>query len=596
MLHHSSASPETLARYARAARGASARLEAEGRILEASLATFYLTCTEYRVLSAAGLDARLLVAARGAGELGAWVDEVAAQFRAADAAHFPRRDLNALTLTATIVALRVEDEGYASIGFAPKPYRGVISPPRPRTPYTLIRFSIRLLLGRPVQAFLGLIPPNTLELLDELAVVVGAVVKEELGFGELERGVALLAGEVALALRALDHTVEQHGADAGAMLLLRQLWLRAPMLLPGGALIFDDSAQDVAWNLAGLALLGQLAAGEAALRLWPVSGPVALNLISFLIPGLIVSGLSVLALSVLGDAQYWVLQPIAAPDDTVDLIEGGFWREAFEHLDPSVRLSLAMRIDALNTLLNGPHPPANPNAPCVQPSNRAAGAYAAISYEPYEQVVLERLNGAGDFRLSIAGLDPTKPGAPNNLAAVMLTADFPPQQNHYYQHVRERLFAALEQIPPGSRLHLQGHSMGGAMALLLRDDPEVQRRLSEAEITVPSLTIYGAVAPAHADLRAVLTGGPFADSDLRVYVNPDDALALNVGADYAGFAQVYPVGEAALDAPHHAHGDYQNPDHYAALPPELQLLPYVVDPGSYERVVPQPRHALRPLP
>jgi hypothetical protein len=199
-------------------------------------------------------------------------------------------------------------------------------------------------------------------------------------------------------------------------------------------------------------------------------------------------------------------------------------------------------------------------------------------------VRLERLNASrGDYRISIAGLDPQQPGALNNFEAVALTAGGVAEGNHYYEEVRARFLADLERIPPGSVLHLQGHSMGGGMCMLLRDDPLVQAQLSAAGVVVGSLITFGAVRPAGAAGvgQRRERGDPFAHAEERHYVNSDDSLARNVGAGHAGRANVILLDNGAVDEPAAAHGNYDDPAIYAGLPPELQRMPLEVDPESH---------------
>lgn len=564
----SAAGPAELARYARATRDRAAWLEAEARRLEVALARFSARCTEYRVPEIDQLSGRLLLATRRLDELGSWVDGVSAAFQQAD--------------TGQLAAPNVE-----------------LAPTTPARPAQAT--AVGLL---PVQAAISRYPGNLgmavvmlgfqvaaagWELVGDEALILAA---ELTGVAELQRGFAALGAAMGERLRVLEGVSARSGPDAAALLIYEALWLRVPTL-PGGELIFDGRAQRIGWNGLAAELLLLLGGIEATLTvagpIWPLAVPA---LATTLGPALVVCGLGAVALSVVSDAPHWAFQPINEADDLPDLVQRSFWNQSFQDTNPTLLRLVAARVDALNLLLSGTldapqsaPPPADeeqgdPLGPTV------SDAYSAISYEAGEQVVLERLNDDGDYRLSITGLDPSKPGAPNNFEAVIITGYFPPEQNHYYQYVRQRFFEAIRQIPPGSELHLQGHSMGGGMALMLRDDPEVRRRLREAGITVPSLTIYGAVVPVGTVFEPSLPAGdPFVDTELKAFVNTSDSLALNVGAGYDGYAAVQMIGGSVVDAPAQAHTDYDKAQRYQDLPDDLLGLPYVIEPESYERTV-----------
>lgn len=560
----SSAVPTALGQYARAAEAAAARLAAEGRHLDAALAAFQQRCVEERVVAAAGLDLRLAAAARGLGELGLWVEGVAADFRAADSA--PARPIS---LSGVALGRRpAPDGGRATVVPAP-----------------VIAATVALLLGKPEKALLTMMTPRMRETLAGAGWLLGFVVGELTGLGELDRSTRALRASMRQSLEVIGAALDRHGYDAATVLGLS--WIHAHTRgVPGLALLFDEGTQQALHTAFATPLHLMLGAAEGAAGTGPLAPALAIPFAIALGPPLVVCGLSVLALSVLGDAQHWAFQPVSELDDVTDLAQRSVWNQVFDAVSPQLRRQLGARLDALNLLLHRPGPP-EPCEPPAPPASDIAGAYKAISYADGEQVVLERLNGAGDYRLSIAGLDPKAPGAPNNFEAVMLTADFPREENHYYEHVRARVLTALEQLPPGSELHLQGHSMGGGMCLLLRDDPEVIRRLREAQVTVPSLTIYGAVVPHHAWLGPPRSADdPFADAKLQAFVHASDSLALNVGSGYGRLPDARLIGGATIDAPEHAHGDYGAPEHYSALPAELRALPYVIDAAHYERTIP----------
>lgn len=340
-----------------------------------------------------------------------------------------------------------------------------------------------------------------------------------------------------------------------------------------------------AWNQTAMELLAHLTLVERGLDgagdFWPLALPALIKEHGL---GLAAGGGTIVGRSIAANRPSLISAPIGQADDPLNLIERSFWDQVFSgKVDPQILAQLAARVDALNLRLRGPSRPPSQPAPRGEPANTVSGAYKAISYARGEQLVLERLD-AGVYRVSLAGLDPKKPEAPNNFLAVILTAYFPPAQNHYYRYVKERFLLALDQIPAGGELHLQGHSMGGGMALLLRADPEIQRRLAEQEIRVPTLTLYGAVVPAHAPLDAPLPeGGPFSDTAIRAYVHESDSLARNVGAGYHTYPAALMIDAGFTDAPAAAHSDYGNPDNYRALPHSLQVLPYQIDAAQYGR-------------
>jgi hypothetical protein len=316
-----------------------------------------------------------------------------------------------------------------------------------------------------------------------------------------------------------------------------------------------------------------------------------------------------------------------APAERLPLLLQGFWHESMAHLEPAIFRRLGAEVDALNSEVafatgrqgagqrtplqaedvvdpltgalgvgaaqafpvSGERPGglAGPFAP--HPAEAMAGDHSGVSYFPGEQVRLERLNGrTGDYRISIAGFDPSKPGVPNNMEAVALTAQGVSDGNHYYELVKGRFLADLARIPPGSTLHMEGHSMGGGMCFLLRDDPEVARALAAAGVIVGSVITYGAVRPngPAGEARDDAEAGPFSAAEDRHYVNQDDSLALNVGAGHAGDPNVIMLANGTVDDPTTAHSGYGEPAAYAGLPPDLLALPYTVDPATYTAYAP----------
>ena len=318
----------------------------------------------------------------------------------------------------------------------------------------------------------------------------------------------------------------------------------------------------------------------------------------------------------------------------LDLLLQGFWYESMNHVDPQLFRELAVEIDALNLVthqatsngtprdehqfehmidprtgaLNVTVEQAFPSsvmctdgstapfAPLVADS--MSGDHAGISYFPDEQVRLERLNAAtGDYRINIAGLDPNKPAAANNFEAVALTSQGVTDGNPYYEQVKERFLADLGRIPEGSTLHMEGHSMGGGMCFLLRDDPEVQQALVSAGVTVGSMITFGAVRPkGEAGEPQDDPDSPFAGAEERHYVNADDSLALNVGAGHADDPTVIMLDNGKVEEPTAAHTGYGDTTKYDKLPPELQRMPFTVDPQTYTVLSPKLPEVPIPVP
>ncbi|PDW03430.1 hypothetical protein [Candidatus Viridilinea mediisalina] len=423
------------------------------------------------------------------------------------------------------------------------------------------------------------------------------------------------------------HYRDHYGRDAPTALvgaLNRDLALRLQHVPTFGAVRLYDAWRTASWNGAGRSLNLIARITNRSIALSESRWPQVLPLVSAVFAGpMIMAGLSAAGLSVVGDAPRWLNQPVNAPSDLLHLSLQGFWYEGMAHLNPQLFQSLSAQVDQLSLATCAELERCTPSGrePEVaerivdpltgaldvaaeqvflhsfqagqrfqpQAADAMHGDHSAISYAPGEQVRLERLNAErGDYRISIAGLNPNQPGAINNFEAVAMTAQGISEGNHYYEEVRARFLADLERIPPGSVLHLQGHSMGGGMCFLLRDDPLVQASLVAAGVVIGSMITFGAVrpqGPAGQDLPRE-AGNPFAHAEERHYVDTDDSLARNVGAGHVGFANVFLLENNQVNDPVFAHGDYENPENYHALPPDLQRLPFEVDPESYEVYAP----------
>jgi hypothetical protein len=66
----------------------------------------------------------------------------------------------------------------------------------------------------------------------------------------------------------------------------------------------------------------------------------------------------------------------------------------------------------------------------------------------------------------------------------------------------------------------------------------------------------------------------------RHYVDPDDQLAMNVGAGHNSYPGVVFIDNGVFTNPTAAHSGYADAD-YSALPDGLDRLPYTVDPAHY---------------
>ncbi len=488
----SSASPEELARYARAGAAVGARVEAEARRLDAALAPFLARCSEYRVPAAAGLPPRLAVYGHAEADLAAWTGEVARGFLLAD-------------------------RGAAPIGLLPQPGRRSAAAARQAAMWNaearrMISLSARLRSLIALRGIAGVLQDPALLLI--VAALGGA-------HGGYLTGLTLAGDAPRRSRRPAADAVEQ------SLQLFHGFWYESMAHLE------PEQFRALSAELDALRLVVFSRLGIAQ------SAPRTLE-----------------QAEVLRDAGTGALAVTAG--------------QAFPW-------SAACALDE-----DAPFRPG--------PADAQAGEHSGISYYPDEQVRLERLNGeTGDYRISIAGLDPEKPAAPNNFEAVALTAQGVSAGNHYYEVVKARFLADLERLPPGSTLHLEGHSMGGGMCFLLRDDPEVRQAIAAAGVTVGSLITFGAVRPRGPAGRARDDeASPFAGAEERHYVNADDSLALNVGAGHAGDPTVILLDNRRIDEPSAAHTAYGDVESYAGLPPELLVMPYLVDPATYAAYSPEP--------
>ncbi len=379
-----------------------------------------------------------------------------------------------------------------------------------------------------------------------------------------------------------------------------------------GARIADESMANLdrwAWNMMATSLLESLRELNASEEIdWDVINPVLFDLAIML--GLIM----------VGDHEW---QMPSMTWDKMKLIHQAFWNMAFNKVDPAILLPLAEEIERLNirmrgTLFDNPHTRHQSwrdfhvwavDAFVGSQVNYAtgdldlpawslmAGEHSAISPYYNEQVTWQKIQ-PHEHIIAICGLDPGNMHvAPNGMASVMRTAhDLDPSLNAYYPLVKQRFLAYLDHIPPGDTLNFTGHSMGGGMTMMLLNDPEIQQRILADGYEIRSITTYGAVRPEDpqrdgfppsqpsAEIAALL-----ANTDVRFYVDPDDRLAMNVGAGHLDanglpLPNVYFVENNKIDDPIQAHTSYDDPKKYRALPPELQQLPFTVNATSFHSI------------
>ncbi|WP_129628873.1 hypothetical protein [Candidatus Oscillochloris fontis] len=327
---------------------------------------------------------------------------------------------------------------------------------------------------------------------------------------------------------------------------------------------------------------------------------------------------AMLGLIMVGDGE-WLFKP-NQPMEQLKIIHQGFWNMAFNKVDPAILLPLAEEIERLNlrmrgTLFAAPHARPQPwrefyvwaidafvgsqvNYTTGQIDLPAwslmAGEHSAISPYYNEQVTWQQIQ-PHEHIIAICGLDPgNMHAAPNGLVAVLLTAyGHDPLKHSYYQLVKQRFLAYLDHIPPGDTLNFTGHSMGGGMTMMLLNDPEIQQRLLADGYQIHSITTYGAVRPEDPQRNGFPPSQPspeiatlLANTEVRFYVDPEDRLAMNVGAGHLDangmpLPNVYFVENNKLDDPIQAHTSYDDPKKYRELPPELQQLPFAVDSPSF---------------
>lgn len=450
---------------------------------------------------------------------------------------------------------------------------------------------------------------------------------------------AAWTGEVARFFRAADSGAL---ARADAMRAAAVDWLVSSRLytalLPPGLGAYLELArtspeyQEISWETIAFLLDANLATIELFIMLsgpaWPIYIP---HFIQILGPSMIMLALAAGATIIASEWSRWLAEPIRSPDDLLDLLRQSFWNLSYRSVSNERMMSIMRRLDNLNRSMCGvlgncihARPPehAEPLRDPVRgirdvaledvfdasvirhrgsdgrlyisPQAAMHGAHSLISDYHGEQVRMTRVDERS-FAIGISGLDMANARGPNNFTSVGLTAqgltsDPRVGQQTYYTYVRTQFLGQLQRMPEGSTLHLLGHSMGGGMIMLLLNDPEVQRQILAAGITVASVTTFGAVRPNHPRANGVppeerneLDRTLFANTIVNHYVDRDDALAHNVGAghDPRRFANVHILDDGRITGPEEAHNSYERAD-YRDLPPEAQVLPFTINPIFFE--------------
>jgi dienelactone hydrolase len=591
--------------YCRTADSASDRLRHQSRMLAVSLANYTARCREYRTPGIDDLDQQVGELALHIGQLSAWVCEVA--------------------------ALLHEAGNIGMVGV------GRVSLPQPARPPLLMG---PLLVGPGGLHLRMYLPPSGLaqltlvrQLLRER--VINTAVELD---ARIDRGVALFTHSVDVAaseMQAMLRGVADRAIDGVQLLGDPQTWHH----VGAAAAITDDyitigpySLEEwgqgfawLRWHQTALLLLSTLSLAELSLALNHnnLSGSL-MQSGSLVVPLLLACGIDVAALSVVSDARRIAGGTVHEPADLLDQVMQSFWNCSMHRIDPLVLQRLAAVLDRLNrrvcptldscsverppsaveppadlfrrTVLVGPYDVFPARHVLTLPDGRMAlrpgaamdGMHAMISGFRNEQVSLARIDQDA-YLVGVFGLDPKNMAvSPNGLEAVIQTGFYAErEQNHYYTYVRERVLDHLAALPAGSAVHITGHSMGGGMILLLLNDRQVQRSLRDRGQTIASVVTYGAVRPNDPDSDEVPQPAPedpafvvFDGVQVRHYVDPEDRLAMNVGAGHIDYADVYFIDNGIVDDPVAAHTSY-HAGQYSFAGDEA-LLPYTINPAYFE--------------
>lgn len=598
----SSAGPDLLRRFAAVSAAQAEPVAQTTTALAAALSSFSATCTEYHV-AVDGLPGRITALESSAGALSGWVTTVAAGFVAADTGGLRAKPVMLRTPeAATRTGFHIRISGPLGISVEARFQVPANTPGR--------------LAARPLAvlgvAFTGVMPffAPVIAYQGMLALQGWIVAQTQAPwFVDLQRSVGSLLRAAGVTLQGLTFAAQQLSTGrlitpanslSAVLAALRSVGLEAPLR----AALRDTYA--AAWTSVGVGLLLTLRQMNRRLSGSLPSRALALpGLLRDVTPILLTVGVSVALLSTLGDGATWADLPPGA--DLPALLHRAFWIESQANLPPALLQPIAVELETLNVAIAALTASAGHVRPAPLPRSadgrvletdfdaafppdrrmqRPDGTYALapsvlmggeqpiISYYRNEQVTLVRLT-VDDYVVGMCGLDPQNMAyAPNGLSAVIETAyDGDTLRNAYYTHVRDELLRYLELIPPGSSVHFAGHSMGGGMAMQALSDPAVRAALAARNLTPTSLTTVGAVRPQGA-------GALPPNLEERHYVDPDDQLAMNVGAGHRDYADVVFVDDGMTTDPVAAHTGYDDAD-YSTLPADLTQLPFVVDPAQY---------------
>lgn len=218
------------------------------------------------------------------------------------------------------------------------------------------------------------------------------------------------------------------------------------------------------------------------------------------------------------------------------------------------------------------------------PKHVEENPHRLISNYKGEQVTSVQI-GLNEYLFGLNGLDIKNmtAGSPNGPTSVLATAEGAAynQDNTYYQQVLANFRQSINDMPQGSQINLVGHSMGAGVIMLLMHDPEVKQLLVRNHIHVKSVTTFGMVRPKGASGVNESIPGVGTPTIYNHFVNPDDHLALNIGAGHKPDSTTHILPQdvrdhkVVLDAPIAAHSDYHRPDLYKS---GNYQIPFKVDP------------------
>lgn len=628
----SSAAPGALFRYADVSQALNDQLLFEARRLEAALAQFARTCTEYRIGVDASLAESLAEHSRRAGVLDRRVWRVGEAFLRADVGTVTGGSWQTTVATpgrTPSAGAVIHDAARWLLG----PESGAVGArirstlvAGVRAPHIVGQLGLAWALV-PVGGFLWA-AGNVLWGVAEAAA--GWVLDAARWLGErltdlgrllgdaFKRAVGMLVAGVGFVLRVAGAATM---AVAGAVSRAVSWVVHAAVTTLHATVSFAwDTVQRIYWNWVSLRLLIFVSAVDIAQRLLgSTAGAISLGLVYLSAPALgawvpMLFGEIFFSLGSSSAFELITGGP-GGPADLFDLVHQNFWDLSFQFTSPFILHALCGRLEALHARLlpddtrvrpetSGAAEPMNSDGTLgvsleqvfgvsvagaggpVMPTPNVIqqGDHSLISGYLGEQVSMAQV-GAHEYVIGVNGLDVTNMGnSSNGLVSVINTAYFEPGQNAYYQEVRQRFLAYLHAVPEGSTLNFAGHSMGAGMLMLLLNDPAVQAELRNRGSQVNSVTTYGMVRPADRSRNDVppdeagadADGSLFGDTTVTHYVDPDDKLAMNVGGGHTGRDGVTFVDDGEVTDPVAAHTNYQDKEYGD------DTLPFQVDPAHFK--------------